>query len=182
MKRRKVLKYSGLLTAAGLSAGTISAIISGCGPSQPAPSDVTGWNVDQIEQLKAITNVIMPTTDTPGAIDANIADDFAMHVNSNFESDDKEAFMAGLTDLDNRSNSMFSQNFTSLEISDQESVLNAIADEGGEPNFFEVVKGMTVYLFFTSEVGATQVLNHLPIPGEYQPCIDYAEVGATWAL
>ena len=182
MKRREALKYSGFLTAAGLSAGTISAILTACGPTQPMASDVDGWNVDQIEQLKSISNVIMPTTDTPGALEAGIADDMAMHVANNFSLEDQKAFMTGLTNLDERSQTMFSNKFSNLAVADQEAVLNAIADEGGEPNFFEVVKGMTVYLFFTSEVGATQVLNHLPIPGEYEPCIDYAEVGATWAL
>lgn len=182
MKRREALKYSGFLTAAGLSAGTISAIMSGCKSPKPIDTGVAGWNIDQIDQLKAITNVIIPTTDTPGAIDAAIPEDLARHVNDNFTTEEQELFRAGLVNMDERCREAHGKSFAKLSIAQQETILNEIADEGGDPNLFEVLKGMTVYLFFTSEVGATQVLNYLPIPGEYQPCIDYADVGATWAL
>ena len=182
MKRREALKYSGYLTAAGLSAGTISAIVSGCKSPAPAASEIAGWNVDEIDQLKAITNVIIPKTDTPGAVEAGVAKDLAQHVNDNFTQEEQDMFRAGLVDLQERCKSAHNRSFAELEIEDQESILNAIADEGGDPNLFEVIKGMTVYLFFTSEVGATQVLSFLPIPGEYEPCIDYADIGATWAL
>jgi hypothetical protein len=36
--------------------------------------------------------------------------------------------------------------------------------------------------YFTSEVGATQVLRYDPVPGAYHGCIPFEEVGKTWAI
>lgn len=183
MKRRKALKYTGLITAAGIAAGGVTTIMSGCKTSAAkTASEVAGWNLAQIDRLRAISNVIMPTTDTPGALDADIANDMAIHVNSNLEEEHKTLYMQGLEDLENRSITQYEKGFTELGLSDQEALLKEIAEEEGEHNFFDISKSMTIYLFFTSEIGATQVLNHNPIPGEYEGCIDYKEVGSTWAI
>ena len=184
MKRRKALQYTGFLTAAGLAGGGIvTTMVSGCKTSAAnTASEVAGWNMAQIERLRAISNVIIPATDTPGALDADIANDMAIHVNSNFDEEEKNLYLQGLEDLENRSLTQYEKGFTELELAEQESILKEIGDEEGEDNFFYASRSMTTYLFFTSEVGATQVLNHLPIPGEYQGCIDYKEVGSTWAI
>ncbi len=182
MKRRKAIKYTGLITAAGLSVSGIT-MISGCKTSAAnIASEVEGWNMAQIERLRAISNVIIPTTDTPGALEADIANDMAIHVNSNFNEEEKALFMQGLENLEIRSMNQYNKEFIELEFSTQAAVLKEIANEEGENNFFNMSKGMTTYLFFTSEVGATKVLNHNPVPGEYMGCIDYKDVGATWAI
>ncbi len=43
------------------------------------------------------------------------------------------------------------------------------------------MKELTVVGFFTSEPGATQVLQYKAVPGSYKGCIPLAEVGKTWA-
>ena len=183
MNRRKALKYTGLMTAAGLAAGGVTTMVSGCKTSAATTSsEVAGWSAAQIDRLRAISNVIMPATDTPGALDADIANDMAIHVNSNLKEEHKALYMQGLEDLENRSIAQHDKEFTELALPEQEALLKEIAAEEGEHNFFETSRSMTVYLFFTSEVGATQVLNHNPIPGEYEGCIDYKEVGSTWAI
>jgi hypothetical protein len=35
--------------------------------------------------------------------------------------------------------------------------------------------------FFTSEPGATQVLQYEAVPGAYKGCVPLSEVGRTWA-
>jgi len=183
MKRRKALKYTGLITAAGLASGGVTTMISGCKTNLgDVASDVTGWNMAQIERLRAISNVIIPTTDTPGALEADIANDMAIHVNSNFTEERKALFVQGLDDLETRSINQYDKGFIELGLSEQEALLTEIANEKGEHNFFGTSKYLTKYLFFTSEVGATQVLNHNPIPGEYMGCIDYKDIGSTWAI
>ena len=43
------------------------------------------------------------------------------------------------------------------------------------------VKELTLLGFFTSEPGATQVLQYEAVPGAYHGCVPLAEVGRTWA-
>lgn len=183
MKRRDALKNSMWLATAGLSAGTISAIMTGC---KADPGTISNNQFELSPQnrelIDAASQVIIPTTDTPGAKEANILQDFVDHVAYNFSPQDKADFINGLETIDVISDNLYSKSFVLLNKIEQEAVLNNVANQGGEKNIFETLKGMTVYLFFSSEIGATKVLNYLPVPGEYQPCVDLASVGSTWAL
>jgi len=40
---------------------------------------------------------------------------------------------------------------------------------------------LTLFGFFTSQAGATQVLSYSAIPGHYDRCIPYAEGDRAWA-
>jgi hypothetical protein len=44
-----------------------------------------------------------------------------------------------------------------------------------------MAKELTLLGFFTSEPGATQVLQYDPVPGAYHGCVPLEEVGKTWA-
>ena len=50
--------------------------------------------------------------------------------------------------------------------------------------FILTMKELTLLGYFTSEVGATQILQYLPVPGRQQGCIPVREAGngKTWAL
>jgi len=50
--------------------------------------------------------------------------------------------------------------------------------------FILTMKELTLLGFFTSEVGATQILQYLPVPGSLRSCIPLSEAGngKTWAV
>ncbi|NOT77073.1 MAG: gluconate 2-dehydrogenase subunit 3 family protein [Cyclobacteriaceae bacterium] len=48
-------------------------------------------------------------------------------------------------------------------------------------NFFMTTKELTVSGFFTSEPGATTVLQYEAVPGAFHGCLPLSEVGKTWA-
>ena len=50
--------------------------------------------------------------------------------------------------------------------------------------FILVMKELAMLGFFTSEVGATQLLQYDPLPGAYRGCVPLSAAGAgrTWAL
>ena len=43
--------------------------------------------------------------------------------------------------------------------------------------FMLMVKELTLLGYFTSEVGATQVLQYNPLPGPYRGCVPLAQAG-----
>ena len=45
-----------------------------------------------------------------------------------------------------------------------------------------MIKQMTVWGYFSSEVGATQALRYVPVPGRFEGCIPYNEGEKAWAL
>lgn len=50
-----------------------------------------------------------------------------------------------------------------------------------ETPFFLLVKELTMLGYFTTEVGATQVLQYEAVPGTYEGCAPVEEIGRTWA-
>jgi hypothetical protein len=63
------------------------------------------------------------------------------------------------------------------------SMMHANAKPPARP-FILTTKELTLLGFFSSEVGATQILQYLPVPGRLQACIPLSEAGngKTWAL
>ncbi len=180
MKRRSALKYTSLLTAAGLSATTISSIISGC-KSESTVSKYGVISSDQIEQIRALVDIIIPQTDTPGAVEAGVPEDLALHINDNFSEEDQKRFVEGLSHINNISQTSYGASFAHLSDENKTDIMNELASEEDD-SIFDGLKNLTIYLFFTSEKGAKEVLNYLPVPGEYLPCVDYSEIGSAWAL
>ncbi len=197
MNRREALRKSTLLLGGALSASTIAAVMSGCkAPMDPdwTPSTMTR---DQAEIVAEVCERIIPATDTPGAKDALVhryIDEFLTNIAS---PEEREVFTKGIQNLQERS-------FMKLSDADKDAMLaemqgNAsgpsdsevgadLANEG-EANmnrevanqFFQGMKQLTITGFFSSEVGAKQVLRYDPIPGEFDGCIDYQEGDVAWA-
>ena len=52
-----------------------------------------------------------------------------------------------------------------------------------DPNhYFSLMKQLTVWGYFTSEVGATKALRYLPVPGKYIGDLPYKKGDKAWAL
>lgn len=49
------------------------------------------------------------------------------------------------------------------------------------PHYFSLMKQLTLLGYFTSEVGATQALRYVPVPGKYEGCISYKKGDRAWA-
>lgn len=49
------------------------------------------------------------------------------------------------------------------------------------PPFWQTLKRLTLLGYYTSEPGATQELRYEAVPGRYEGCIPFGEVGRTWA-
>jgi hypothetical protein len=49
------------------------------------------------------------------------------------------------------------------------------------PHYFTLMKQLTLFGFFTSELGASRVARYRPIPGRYRGCIAYVKGETFWA-
>ena len=48
--------------------------------------------------------------------------------------------------------------------------------------FFDIMKSLTLFGYFTSEVGCKEALEYVPIPGRYDGCIEIKEGQKAYAL
>ena len=136
-------------------------------------------NEQQNAMVTALAELIVPETDTPGATAAQVNRFVDVMLAEWFDDDDREEFLRGLTALDARSVNTFGTPLLDLEEAQQIGLLRRLDDEvtalreAGLPtqdHFFSRMKWLTLYGYYTSEVGATEELQQAIIPGGYEPC------------
>tara|TARA_R110002124_G_scaffold61663_3_gene168874 strand:- start:54 stop:584 length:531 start_codon:yes stop_codon:yes gene_type:complete len=135
---------------------------------------------DQKLLIAELADVIIPTTTTPGAKAAG-AENFIIRVMRDcYEIADQEAFYAGLARLNKDSLKVHQKDFTSLTTEQKNGMVKKMTET--DTPFFKQMKGLTVTAYFTSEIGATQALDYLPIPGRFDGSWPMPKGQKTWAL
>lgn len=176
MNRREAIHRATLLLggvlSAPLMAGAMGQILN--------TGESVAVTADQAALLAEVADIIIPTTGTPGAKAAGVEKFIVRVMRDCYEKADQEKFYAGLAKLDADSQAKFGKGFAALAL-DQK---NEIVKQSTVDNkaFFLTMKGLTVTGYFTSEIGATQALEYLPIPGKFEACIPLKPGQKTWAL
>ena len=186
MNRKDAIKRTAMLMGGVLFAPTIAGVLKGCTPSTEKWTPVL-FNAAEADLTRKLADTIIPATDTPGAVDVGIPGFIEKMVKEIFSEEQRSDFLFGLTHFDSLCQREKGRSF--VELSEEErlefaSDINreAIENEESEgPQFFLIFKELTLVGFFTSEVGATQVLKYEPTPGYYDGCVPFEEIGKTWA-
>lgn len=147
------------------------------------------------ELIEELSETIIPSTDTPGAKEAKVAD-YIVNVFDNCTSDsDKIVIINGLENLEKYSVKKFSNPFSRCTSESRIAILQHFEKEWVLPHpflnkvrrkifgetFFEQMKWLIISGYCTSELGATQGLAYDHIPGNYIPCIPYEPYQRSWA-
>lgn len=134
----------------------------------------------QREIIAAMVETIIPRTDTPGAIDAGVPIFVELMVAHWLNEEETAIFNAGLTDMEVRIPADFGQAFQALAPEQQLEVMEALEDEASGSPWYDFgnvqrdfvsdapficqLKELTVWGFFTSREGGSQVLRYDPMP------------------
>jgi hypothetical protein len=120
---------------------------------------------DEFEMLSRITELIIPTTDTPGAIGAGVPKYIDGVVSANPEH--KKRFREGLVGLNQESTNKYRKTFIKLSEPQQIKLLTPLSeavDSGGKlgaaEKFFQVLKNMTADGYYTSQIGLVRELGY----------------------
>jgi Gluconate 2-dehydrogenase subunit 3 len=136
-------------------------------------------NPHQDATVSAMADRIIPATDTPGAAAAKVNEFADVMLTDWMDTADKDRFLAGLADVDQRCRAMFSKDFVDLSPADQDRFLIVLDEEVArlrdakqDPSrhVFHQMKQLTVFGYYTSQIGFEQELQERVIPGAYDPC------------
>ena len=130
----------------------------------------------QRDTVAAIAEHIIPATDTPGAIDAGVPQFIELMLSDWYTPEERAPVEAGLQSLDAQCREKYQRAFLACDREQQIEVLSGLQDN----EYFQLLKSLTVYGYYTSEVGVKAELDYNPAPGRYTT-IDFAEVGRQWA-
>lgn len=125
------------------------------------------FNEHQNETLIVLTDLIIPATDTPGAKDALVNRYLDLLYNEE-SSERQEEIIRGLGWLDGRSLSVHGKPFVGLTQEQQTALLEPLADShNSKPEnqpgvrFFELIKDLTIFGYYTSKIGLDKELRYL---------------------
>jgi hypothetical protein len=162
--------------------------------SAPAASILTASQQQIVGQL---AELIIPRTDTPGAIDAGVPAFIDQIVSHWYTKRESQLFLDGLAQLDSDCVSRFQHSFLLASPAEQTAIVHlaesraadyrepagqgifGVPDE--ESPFFYKLRLLTVLGFYTSELGATQELEYNPAPGSYDGDVDFDRLGKQWS-
>lgn len=190
--RREALKKTALLMGAAVSASALTGILQGCKATPELLYTPVFFTPDQARIVTEVAEIIIPKTDTPGAKDAGVPGFIDTMLKDCYKKEDQDRFITGLTAFDEDAKKAYGDSFIYCKPEQQaelvkkthEAALKEMKEnkEAKRP-FILMAKELTLLGFFTSEPGATQVLQYVAVPGKYQGCIPLAEAGngKTWA-
>ncbi len=191
--RRDLLSRAALVLGGAVSSGTALGVLSGCvaAPKEAGTVPAAGkfFSSEEAAMIEAISEHILPRTDTPGAIDVGVPA-FIDRMLADFHGDEERASVrAGLARANADASAEHGRNFASLSSSQQVALLQVYDREAfaqrqagsDDTHFFHRLKELTTVGFFTSETGASKVLKYDPIPGKLRADIPYSEIGRAWS-
>jgi hypothetical protein len=172
MDRRHLLKLAALSVGASIAGTCSRALVSG-GALDAAPQ-ARVLDDEQLHQIATIAELIIPQTDTPGAIAAGVPEFIHRIVTEWYTEQERTTFMQGLAGVDAESRTRFGSRFLGLSTADQTTVLRVLEAQTrnggrtpGHGAFFAQIKELTVLGYYTSEIGARAELGYRPVPGAY---------------
>ena len=115
----------------------------------------------------AASERIIPATDTPGAAGVEVDRFIDMMLADWYTPAEQKRFLAGLAELDE-------QRFLELTPAQQTAIIERLDGEATEGHWFGMLKYLTIWGYYTSEVAQTHELGNWPLPWRYDGNAPYA--------
>ncbi len=173
-----------------LTSSALATLVEGCTIPDADDWEPSFFTPEEVADMAAFAERLIPTTDTPGARQAGVHRFMDAMLADVAEPEDQEAFRAGMARFRQEALDRHGVAFAKCSPEQQDELIAAweqqalspeADDTAAEVRFYRAAKQLVLLGFFTSEVGATQVLQYDPIPGTYDGCVPLTEVGRAWA-
>ncbi|MBB5685663.1 gluconate 2-dehydrogenase subunit 3 family protein [Sphingobium boeckii] len=171
MKDRAVLDRRQLIQSAMLLVGMAIVPSAVSAASADTPGVATLGPLSRALVI-ALSDAIIPRTDTPGAVDAKVPALFEELLDKWASPQSRTQLLDGLAEINSAARSSRGRGFADLDDARRQSVL-AMFDEGGAKNtpIFATIKMLIVSLYYMSEPGSTAELRYEHVPGRWDPSL-----------
>ena len=200
MNRREMLLAAASAMGGAMLGSATLRVLAGEVPVASASKKLFDAGTSQL--ISVLAEMIIPETDTPGAIAAGTPLFIEMMVADWYTDHERGIFLDGLKQIDVFCQASFGTRFVEANekqrivvLDDAENkaaayvspfpggavaaAMSKIVDENTP--FFTKLKELTVIGYYSSEVGAKQELVYNPMPMRYDGDYDYAKVGRQWS-
>lgn len=183
ISRRDALRRLGALVGGALSAPVAAGVLGGCRVTDGEHA-FTLLSQDEARLVGEIAEMIIPETDTPGARTARVDAFIDQMLDRWFSDEDRERFLGGLRALDQEAGGFVDASAEAktqiLQRLDAEAVAARL--EGASPlPFFAQMKELTLVGYYTSEIGGSEELQYVMLPGRYDGDVPLEDVGRAYS-
>lgn len=184
LTRRKAIRNAVLLLGGSISAAQISPLIGNV--AAMGPNYIPKFlNEHHFHMTKRLVDLIIPESDTPGALAANVHQFIDVMLDGWASIDTRLRFLDTFNNIDSRSLALTGKKFSDATRTKQIKLLEVLDKESFSDNgtdiFFKEFKALVVFGYYSSEEGASVELRYDRIPGAYRGCIPLDEVGRSWS-
>jgi gluconate 2-dehydrogenase gamma chain len=133
--------------------------------------------------MTALSERVIPTTDTPGAIAAGVPAYIDKLLADWSLPEDRVPIVAGLDAVEARSMADYKVPAARATPAQQDALLTAAMDNrfAGGADFFDKFRQLVITGYYTSEIGMTQEREYLPVPAEYNGAFLYSNVNKVYS-
>lgn len=133
--------------------------------------------------MTALSERVMPTTDTPGAIAAGVPEFIEKLLADWALPDERTPIVAGLDAIEARSQADYKVAAAAATPEQQDALLTLAMEDKlpGGAEFFQKFRQLVITGYFTSEIGITKERKYLPVPGRYDGAYLYSNVNRVFS-
>ncbi|MEH0295221.1 gluconate 2-dehydrogenase subunit 3 family protein [Agrobacterium sp. CCNWLW71] len=183
MNRRELLKLIAIATGLPLIGADV--LTAAENAAKPAGAGHV-FTPEEIHFLDEVAETIIPRTSTPGAKDAEVGAFMAVYAADCYTDEQRALFLSAISDIEKRSQTEHKKAFLELTAGERQALLSALDKQAkaeqtpAKPHAFTLVKQLTLLGFFTSKIGATEVLVYDEVPGGFEDRISYKRGTPAW--
>jgi hypothetical protein len=195
------------MTLPGMGSSALADTLEASATQRIATGKPVLFTSDQDALVAELADVIIPTTNTPGAKAAKVNEIIDIVLKDCYKKPDQQAFIDGLTQTQKMSQDAYGKSYVQLDNAQKTDIMKKLEAEakqirklqqdatgGGQQDvqipkdklkqtpFFYMLKDLTLMGYFTSEIGATQALEYVAIPGKFEGCVPLKPGQKAWAI
>jgi Gluconate 2-dehydrogenase subunit 3 len=194
MQRREVLRLMGAASVFSVLSSDWLGATLWAELLEKGASGLQTLTPQQNDIVVAMTDVMIPATETPGAKAAKVNEFIDLILSEWATEEERATFLEGLAEVERRTNQLFGHGFAAASAKEQAAIVQMFDEElaahknGALPEhvpaweqtlkmpFFAQMRRLTLVGYYTSSIGQDQELKVEIIPGELHGCVPEPEV------
>jgi hypothetical protein len=209
MNRRDALMRVAMLAGATMTLPALADTLEASAARRTLTGKPVFFTADQDATVAELADTIIPTTSTPGAKAAKVNEIIDVILKDCYKEADQKRFLEGLAQTNKMSQDAYGKAFAQLdspqrieivkkleaEAKQQRKDMAAMQSAGAQADaqmpkakaerfspFYTILKDLTLTGYFTSEIGCTQALEYVAVPGRYDGCVTLKSGQKAWAI
>jgi glucoside 3-dehydrogenase (cytochrome c) hitch-hiker subunit len=189
MERREALRLMGAASVFSVLSSDLFAVTLRAQLAENKAGTLRTLSAAQNDIVVAMTDVMIPATDTPGAKAAKVNEFIDLILTEWMTDEERKVFLEGLAEADRRANALFGHGFATASANEQAAIVQAFDEElAAQRNermpeqirswertlvlpFFAQMRRLTLVGYYTSSIGQEQELKVEIIPGALHGCV-----------